>query len=228
MGRQFFVADDVPPIIKTHDQPANLPANQTTLMKTYDRAYFDRWYRDPRERVATRESLERKVRMVISVTEFLLGRPIRTVLDVGCGEAAWYPLLKRMRPDVRYIGVESSEYALSRFGGARHIRRGSLADLGGMRLPQRLDLIVCADVFQYVDTPELVRGLRAIRNLLGGVAYLEAFTTEDAMEGDRVGWHERTAAEYRALFRRIGLTQCAPYCFVDVDELDVLNTFERL
>ena len=197
-------------------------------MKTYDRTYFDRWYRDPRERVVTRESLERKVRMVISVTEFLLGRPIRTVLDVGCGEAAWYPLLKRMRRDVRYIGVESSEYVLSRFGGSRHIRRGSLADLGGMRLPQRLDLIVCADVFQYVGTPELVRGLRAIRHLLGGVAYLEAFTTEDAMEGDRVGWHERTAAEYRALFRRAGLTQCAPYCFADVDELDALNTFEHL
>ena len=68
-------------------------------MKTYDRAYFDRWYRDPRERVTTRAALERKVRMVISITEYILGRPIRTVLDVGCGEAPWYPVLRRIRRD---------------------------------------------------------------------------------------------------------------------------------
>ena len=70
-----------------------------------------------------------------------------------------------------------------------------------MRLPRNIDLIVCADVLQYVDTRGVERGLRAIRNLLGGVAYIETFTTEDAMEGDHDNWHERSAAEYRRLFR---------------------------
>ena len=197
-------------------------------MKTYDRAYFDRWYRDRRERVTTRERLERKVRMVIGVTEYLLGRPVRTVLDIGCGEAPWRAVLRRLRRDVRYVGVDSSEYVVARFGASRNIRRGTLADLDAMRLPRRLDLIVCADVLQYVDTPDVASGLRSIRRLLGGVAYIEMFATEDGMVGDRSGWHERTASQYRAMVRQAGLTQCGPYCYVDADDLDTLNALEHV
>lgn len=196
-------------------------------MKTYDRAYFDRWYRDRRERVATRESLERKVRMVIGVTEYLLGRPVRTVLDIGCGEAAWRAVLRRLRREVRYIGVDSSEYVLTRFGTSRNIRRGSLGDLDAMRLPRKLDVVVCADVLQYVDARDADRGLRSIRRLLGGVAYIEMFAAEDGMVGDRSGWHERTASQYRAMVRQAGLTQCGPYCYVNADELDTLNALEH-
>jgi SAM-dependent methyltransferase len=197
-------------------------------VKSYDRSYFDRWYRDPRDRVATRETLERKVRMAVSLCEFLSGRKIRSVLDVGCGEASWQPVIKRLRPQARYIGVDSSDYVLEHFGEARHIRRGTLSTLGEMRLPKRVDLVVCADVLQYASDAEISRGLRAIRRLLGGVAYIEAFVTDDNMEGDRMGWHERTAAEYGGLFRDAGLTQCGPYTFVSLDELDSLNRFEHL
>jgi SAM-dependent methyltransferase len=199
-----------------------------TAMKSYDRAYFERWYRDPHDRVSTRQSLERKVRMAIAMTEFFLGRRVRTVLDVGCGEAPWFSLVRRLRPEASYIGIDSSEYVLDRFGAARNIRRGSLGDLGKMRLRRDVDLIVCADVLQYVGTPELESGLRAIRQLLGGVAYIEAFATEDQMEGDRAGWHERTAAQYRRHFRAAGLTQCGPYCYTDLEELDTLNAFEHM
>ena len=198
-----------------------------SAVKSYDRSYFDRWYRDPDHRVATRESLERKIRMAIALAEFLLGRKIRSVLDVGCGEAAWQPVVKRLRPQARYIGVDSSEYVLERFGESRQIRRGTLGTLGEMRLPKRIDLIVCADVLQYMTDAEVTRGLRAIRRLLGGIAYIEAFVKEDDMEGDRVGWHERTAAEYGRFFRDAGLTQCGPYSFVALDELDALNRFEH-
>jgi SAM-dependent methyltransferase len=196
-------------------------------VKSYDRSYFDRWYRDPDHRVATRESLERKIRMAIALAEFLLGRKIRSVLDVGCGEAAWQPVVKRLRPQARYIGVDSSEYVLERFGESRQIRRGTLGTLGEMRLPKRIDLIVCADVLQYMTDAEVTRGLRAIRRLLGGIAYVEAFVKEDNMEGDRVGWHERTAVEYGRFFRDAGLTQCGPYSFIALDELDALNRFEH-
>jgi SAM-dependent methyltransferase len=201
---------------------------QRHAVKVYDRDYFERWYRHPRHRVTTRDSLTRKVRMAVSITEFLIGRPIRTVLDVGCGEASWCPILRRLRPGVRYVGVESSEYAIERYGAARNIRYGTLGTLGAMKLLRVSDLVVCADVLQYVDTAEAERGLRAIRRLVGGAAYIEAFTTEDAMAGDHVNWHERTAAEYRRLFRRAGLTQCGPYCFTDLKELDMLTKFEHM
>ena len=207
--------------------PLVLSTNERTV-KFYDHSYFDRWYRDPGERVATRESLERKVRMAVALTEFLLGRKIRSVLDIGCGEAPWQPVLKRVRPQARYIGVDSSDYVIERFGASRNIRRGTLSTLGAMRLPKRVDLIVCADVLQYASDTDVARGLRAIRQLLGGVAYIEAFVTDDNMEGDRDGWHERTAAEYSRFFRDAGLTQCGPYAFVSLDELESLNRFEHL
>jgi SAM-dependent methyltransferase len=196
-------------------------------MKVYDRTYFNRWYRDPTDRVSTRESLVRKVRMAVSVTEFLLGREIRSVLDVGCGEAPWFVVLKRLRPNARYVGVDSSEYVVERFGEERNIRHGSLTSLGTLKSLRKSDLIVCADVLQYVDTPEVERGLRAIRKLLGGVAYIETFTTNDAMEGDDADWHDRSEGEYRRLFRRARLTQCGPYCYVNLDELHSLNSFEH-
>ncbi|HXT16090.1 MAG TPA: methyltransferase domain-containing protein [Gemmatimonadaceae bacterium] len=196
-------------------------------LKTYDREYFERWYRDPRHRVATRESLARKVRMAVSLTEFLLGRTLRSVLDVGCGEAPWFTVLKRVRPETKYTGIEASDYALERYGASRNIRRGTLGSLSEMRLPRRIDLIVCADVLQYVSTAEVERGLRAIRHLAGGVAYIESFAKEDNMEGDRAGWIERSADEYRRLFRRAGLTQCGPYSFVNLDAIENLNVFEH-
>lgn len=197
-------------------------------VKVYDRNYFERWYRHPRHRVSTREALTRKVRMAVSITEFLINRPIRTVLDVGCGEAPWYPILRRMRPGVRYVGVDSSEYAIERYGNSRNIRHGTLGTLGTMKSLRVSDLVVCADVLQYVDNAEAERGLRAIHRLVGGAAYIEAFATEDAMAGDHVNWHERTAVQYRRLFRRAGLTQCGPYCFTDLIELDSLTNFEHM
>lgn len=196
-------------------------------MKSYDRSYFERWYRDPSDRVSTTASLARKVRMAVSVAEYLLGRRIRTVLDVGCGEAVWQPVLTRLRRDVRYIGVDSSDYVLERFGAVRNIRRGTLGGLAKLRLPRSIDLIVCADVLQYVSDADVARGLRAIRELLGGVAYIEAFATEDQMVGDRAGWQERSASAYRRVFRRAGLTRCAPYCYVDLERFETLNVFEH-
>jgi SAM-dependent methyltransferase len=198
-----------------------------TNTKTYDRAYFERWYRDPRHRVATRESLERKVRMAVSLTEFLLGRQLRSVLDVGCGEAAWFTVLRRLRPAARYIGIDASDYVLARFGTARNIRRGTFGQLGQLKMPRGIDLVVCADVLQYVETTEIERGLRAIRKLLTGVAYIESFAVEDGMEGDRAGWHERSADEYRVLFRRARLTQCGPHSYVNLDRIQNLNVFEH-
>jgi hypothetical protein len=61
---------------------------------------------------------------------------------------------------------------------------------------------------------ELAPGTRAVSELLGGVAYLEAYTTADAIEGDRRAWHHRAPATYRRLFRRAGLTGVGMHCWV--------------
>jgi SAM-dependent methyltransferase len=199
---------------------------RNTPNKRYDRAYFDRWYRAPRTRIDTPESLARKVHLAVTVAEYFLGRRIASVLDVGCGEGRWYSVLRRMRPALRYTGVDSSEYVVRRFGRRRNIRLGTFGGLRSLRLPRGFDLIVCSDVLQYVDPPDLETGLRELHRLLGGVAYIEAFTTEDHMEGDRTGWYDRPSSVYRRLFRRTGLTSCGVNCFLDPDRLHGVNVFE--
>jgi SAM-dependent methyltransferase len=188
--------------------------------KTYDRAYFDRWYREPRVRVVTDAAVGRKVRLVVSVAEALLQRRIRSVLDVGCGEATWRAPLRKLRPAIRYIGVDSSDYVIARYGNRRGIRKGTFGALGAIARSLRgpFDVIVCCDMLQYVTAVELRAGLQSISALLGGVAYLEAYTIGDAIEGDRRAWHRRAAAEYRRVFAKAGLSAVGMHCWIG-DEL---------
>jgi len=182
--------------------------------KAYDEAYYRRWYHDPRRRVITPAAVARKVDLVVSIAEALLERPIRSVLDVGCGEAAWRAHLRKRRPGVRYTGVESSEYAVRRFGKRRGIVQGSFGTLGELDLRGPFDLIVVCDVLHYVPERELSPGYAAIASLLGGVTYLEAYTTEDAIEGDRGAWHHRGPEVYRRQFRGAKLLHVGMHCYV--------------
>ena len=91
------------------------------MPKTYDQAYFDKWYRSADHAVGSPAELNRKVAMVLGQAEFYLGHPVRNVLDIGCGEAPWRAVLRKMRPGVEYRGLEASEYAVARYGRSRNI-----------------------------------------------------------------------------------------------------------
>lgn len=151
---------------------------------------------------------------MLGVAEYLLGRPVRSVLDLGCGEAPWRAHLRRLRPGLHYLGVDPSEYVVRRFGRRRNIRRGTFGGLRELRLERRYDVVVCSDVLQYLPTSEVERGLAEVRRLTAGVAYLDVFASEDAVVGDTAGWHDRSAAHYRRLFRRAGLTPVGMHCYV--------------
>lgn len=182
--------------------------------KSYDEAYFRKWYRDPRTRVHTPQAVRRKVRMVVGIAEYFLGRKLRSVLDVGAGEGAWRREIRRIRPDVRYLGIDPSDWVVARHGRRRNIRLGSFEQLPTLQLGRAHDLIVCADVLQYVPDAALKRGVRHLASILTGMAYLEAYTTGDDMEGDLEGWHPRTKAQYRAVFARAGLVGCGLHCYL--------------
>lgn len=154
------------------------------------------------------------MRFAVAAAEFVLGRPLRSVLDVGCGEAPWRAHLKRARPRVEYVGVDSSEYVVRRWGRRRGIRRGTFGELGALGLARRFDLAICSDVLQYVPAAELRRGLAALRALIVGVAYLDVFTTADDVRGDTEGWHDRSTAYYRRLFARAGLSAVGMHLYL--------------
>lgn len=152
--------------------------------------------------------------MVLGVAEYVLGRPVRRVLDVGCGEAAWRAPILALRPRAAYVGVDPSEYVLRRFGRARGIRRGALATLGELPLRGRFDLVLCADVLHYLPADEVRQGLRAMAALVRGVAYLPLFTTSDAVEGDVRGLRRRAPRWYRDRMRGAGLLPIGLDCHV--------------
>jgi SAM-dependent methyltransferase len=185
--------------------------------KSYDEAYFSRWYRDPRTRVHSPDAVRRKIHMVAAITEYFLGRKLRSVLDVGAGEGVWGVELRRLRPRLRYVGVDSSEYIVERLGRERNIVRGSFETLPSLRLGDDFDLIVCVDMLQYVPTSALRRGIRQLAQRLGGVAYLEAFTEADEMEGDLEGWYPRTRSQYLRIFADAGLVGCGIHCYLSAE-----------
>lgn len=205
---------------------ANVHAS-TIAMKTYDREYYRRWYADPDTRIASREGIARKVALAVSAAEFMLARPIESVLDVGCGEGSWRAPLRKLRPKAKYIGIESSDYVIRRYGKSRNIMRGEFGRLNSLSLPDGFDLIVCADVVQYIPDEQLRRGLREIRRLTRGVAYIETFAAEDSMEGDRDGWIDRPARTIKRFLRDAGLTHCGFYCWINERRLWNANQFEK-
>jgi SAM-dependent methyltransferase len=196
-------------------------------MKSYDRSYFDRWYRDPRRRVAAAADLERTVRFAVAAAEQVIGHALRTVLDIGCGEGRWLAPLRRMRPRVRYLGVDSSPYVVERWGRRRNIRLGTFGALEQVGIEAPADLVVCADVLHYVPAAELRRGLRSVAALTGGVAYLPTFTAADAIIGDHEGFQRRAPAVYRRMFREAGLVACGLHVHVPEDRAGELAALER-
>jgi SAM-dependent methyltransferase len=180
----------------------------------YDRRYFDKWYRHPRHRVKTRQDMRRQLGFIVAATEYLLDRPVRSVLDVGCGEGNWSTVLRELRPRARYVGVDGSEYAVRRFGTRRNIRLGTLGTIGKIGLTGPFDLILCLGVLNYVAPDELSRGLRQLRRMAGGVAYLEIFTRADEATGDFRKQKAQWPSSYRARFRRAGFVSLGLHCYL--------------
>ncbi|HET7268238.1 MAG TPA: class I SAM-dependent methyltransferase [Oleiagrimonas sp.] len=182
--------------------------------KTYDRAYFDKWYRDPEHAVASPAEVRRKVALAVSVAEYYLGRPVRNVLDIGCGEAHWRAPLRKLRPKIHYRGLDASEYVVARYGRTRNIGLAQFGMLEHLRFEQPFDLILCTNVLHYIGAAEIKRGLSGLDELLEGVAFLEVFTTQDATEGDDEDYVARPAAWYRRRFKTAGLTPVGSHCYV--------------
>ena len=195
--------------------------------KQYDRAYFDRWYRRSKVGVGEREFIERKVRLAVAAAEFVLTRRIRTVLDVGCGEAPWRAILKRLRPGLEYQGFDSSEYVVARYGRRRNIRRAAFGDMGYVGLRGPFDLVVCADVLHYVRSLEARAGLAALAPMVGGVAFIEAFTSADEIVGDHADVQDRTPAVYRKFFDEAGLVPVGLHLYVTRKTARTLVALER-
>lgn len=186
--------------------------DKPAFRKQYDRDYFDRWYRQGG--IGGTRRLARKVALAVATAEYHLERPLRTVLDIGCGEGPWRAPLLKLRPGLRYLGFDSSEYAIARHGARRNLHYARFGDFAQLRPCPPVDLLVCSDVLHYLPTRELDRGLPGLAALCGGVAFLETFTREDRAEGDEHAFRQRTARFYRERFEALGFRQLGSHCWL--------------
>ncbi|WP_305804493.1 class I SAM-dependent methyltransferase [Stenotrophomonas sp. YIM B06876] len=180
--------------------------------KQYDAAYFQRWYR--RDDIGGAARLARKVQLAVATAEYYLERPIRSVLDVGCGEGAWRAPLLKLRPKLQYIGFDSSDYAVRRYGRTRNLHPARFGDFAWLRPCAPVDLLVCSDVLHYVPSRELRPGVEGLAELCTGVAFLETFAAEDEFHGDHEGFQSRPARWYRTQFTRAGFSAVGSHCWL--------------
>ena len=171
--------------------------------------------------------LQRQVEFVVRLAEWVLDRPLQSVLDVGCGEAQWRAPLRRLRPRLHYAGVDPSEYAVARYGARRGLHRGGIEDLDTLPLRDRYDLVVCCGMLNYLPPATLRRGLAQVARRTGGVAYLELFTKSDAFEGDTNWPAPQSAATYRRAIRAAGLWSIGMHGYVPADQRHRVSALER-
>ena len=192
--------------------------------KQYDAAYFQHWYR--RGDIGGPARLARKVQLAVASAEYYLERPIRSVLDIGCGEGAWRAPLLKLRPKLHYMGFDGSEYAVQRYGRARNLHLARFGDFQWLRPCAPVDLLVCSDVMHYVPSRELKAGLQGLAELCGGVAFLETFASEDDFHGDHDGFQQRPARWYRRQLREAGFRAIGSHCWLGPACADGLATLE--
>lgn len=196
----------------------------------YDQAYFDKWYRSRTHRVRSPAQIRRIVAFALSAAEYILDRPVRTVLDVGAGEGHWQPALQQLRPSLTYVGVEPSTYAVARYGRRRGLRLGSVESLTDLQLheqhPDGFDLVICCGVLNYVPVRALGQALEQLALHTSGVAWLELFTARDDIEGDIATMEPKSAAWYRTRLRTAGLVPCGLHLYAATDRAAALAALE--
>jgi 2-polyprenyl-3-methyl-5-hydroxy-6-metoxy-1,4-benzoquinol methylase len=142
----------------------------------FDKAYYDRYYRDPRTAVTSRAEMAQRARLIAAAADYV-GLPVRQVLDAGCGMGLMRrPLLKALacKPRAQYTGLEASDYLCRRFGW----QHGQLQSWHAPQR-QRFDLVICYDVLQYLEREAARAAIANLGKLCRGLLYCSALTRED-------------------------------------------------
>ena len=165
----------------------------------FDRAYYQRFYFDPRTAVTSRAEMAARARMIAASLDYI-GLPVRSILDAGCGVGLLRAPLKKALPRATYTGFETSEYLCERYGW----KHGTLETL---KFRERFDLVICYDVMQYLDPAAARTAIANLARACRGALYFGALTLEDWRENcdqsrtDRIPGLRRDAWYRRALGR---------------------------
>ena len=183
--------------------------------KRYDERYFERFYLDPKTRVLSPAERRRRVAATLAVCERFVDRQLRSVLDVGCGLGLWGRELMRLRPRLRYLGVEPSAAATRRaVRSGLDVRQGEIAELDRLVGARTFDLVICADVLHYLEDAQVRVAVAGLAARTHGLVQLEVLTSAEGVEGDLDDMKRRAPEWYRRLFRRHGLEACGLHLYL--------------
>jgi len=175
------------------------PAAAAAAATRFDRAYYQRYYFNPRTAVASRSEVRARARLIAAFTAHA-GLPVRRILDAGCGTGQLRAALKRQLPRAQYVALESSDYLCERYGWVH----GRIEEF---RAPAPFDLVVCYDVLQYLPAGAAERALANFGRLCRGVLYFTALTRFDYEQNcdqarTDADVHLRSARWYRTRLER--------------------------
>jgi SAM-dependent methyltransferase len=141
------------------------------MTEQFDRAYYQRFYVNPRTAVTSRAEMNARGRLIAAMAEHL-GLPVRSILDAGCGVGLLRAPLRRALPGASYTGLEVSQYLCRRHGWLQ----GGIQDFTRQA---QYDVVVCYDVLQYLDAADTRRALANLARVCRGLLYFGVLTKED-------------------------------------------------
>jgi SAM-dependent methyltransferase len=137
----------------------------------FDRAYYQRFYFNPRTAVTSRAEMGARARMIAAAVDYV-GLPVSSILDAGCGVGLLRAPLLKAWPRATYTGYETSEYLCQRYGW----RQGQLESL---QMRERFELVICYDVLQYLKPAQARQAIANLARVCRGALYFGALTLED-------------------------------------------------
>jgi SAM-dependent methyltransferase len=137
----------------------------------FDKAYYQRFYHDPRTAVTSRAEMRDRAALIAACVNYV-GLPVKRILDAGCGVGLLRAPLRRRLPGAQYVGLEVSEYLCRRYGW----RQGTLQTLA---TDERYELVICYDVMQYLNAAEARRAVAKLARVCRGALYFGALTSGD-------------------------------------------------
>ena len=141
------------------------------MRNDFNKAYYDRFYRNPRTRAVTPAAAKRQAAFIANYLRYL-EVPVKRLADIGCGLGDVLHALEAEYPKAKAQGVEISPYLCEEYGW----QEGSVVDYRSAKL---FDLVVCNDVIAYLDDKQCAKALANLASLTKSAVFLGILTKED-------------------------------------------------
>lgn len=169
-------------------------AYHASMRRRFDKAYYDRFYRDPATRAVTPAAARRQAAFIAAYLRYL-EVPVDRIADIGCGVGTTLRALARQYPRADTVGVEVSDYLCQRYGWTA----GSVVDFASAA---PFDLVICNDVLAYLNAADCARAITNLASLTCGALFLSVLTTDDADRIDTARTDPRQTPRAAAWYRR--------------------------